>query len=290
MKIQRISTWFSLFLLCLCTSLILSGCAPQSTEKKSLPDFIIGRWIGKFSEVKDGITYDEIYQLEFIEPDTLIYSGKKLDSSLYNMVFTYHFIQPDRIAVIARASDSWELSQENDSLIIHSNEFYLRNGSYERIPTTNWGVITIAFSGLLIVLVVFSLRRYFNKRIPEANASLPQNKYFPSFNWFFKILFILANAGLMIAGANLALSFWRIFALESIRLPWDGVVAVDIGVALVIAGVFLMRFPYRSKKLSLFSFLILSFLGILIIGSSFHGLISGVLRIAVFLSFGYYPM
>lgn len=253
-------------------------------DKTSLSEFVIGRWVGEFSEGKEGDTFTTTYQLEFIEPDKLILGFRTQDVEQFNLVYHYQFVGKNQISVEARMRDEWQIDRDGKDLVIYTTHGFVENGRYNRKQVIEWPLVSLligmALLGLLFVNIRGSRPR---KKNPFPHSLLGQDR-----------ILIRILRGLVIVvvfGMGLALSriicYWT--PLRMVRIPWDAIITLEIGGAFLVFGTKLVGFNQTNGNS--FSFLIsgLNNMGIVFLGSGLGCFGFGLFNLAVALFVGYYP-
>ena len=279
--------------------IICSGCAKKDSlehnsigQPKNPPiESILGRWHGEFTTTDTKGTFTSEYWLEFIDPDTLVFSMKSPKLKKHNLLYKYNFFSVNQIQVHARDLDQWNILQEDDQLIIHSSYGLVPNGSYDRVAQVPWAVVAIVV-GLSGISLLVALFRSLKLNFPVLNPSnlFRSRKILSSVKGSYKrVLDDLIMVIIFICGFGISLFAWRGWDCLLIRLPWDAVLLLEIGLLLLGLGYFfLMKCRVRVEK-KLWSFQNLkNYLGIILISFSISGVSIGMFKLSLILIFGSY--
>jgi hypothetical protein len=261
---------------------------PVSHEISSLPDFISGRWVGQFSENYQEKTSVVRYQLEFIKPDIVIYSRESAKSSLYNTVFNYEFVGEKQIRLKSRMIDEWEIRIIGADLEIHSSESLVKNGLYQRKPTISWEWSAVLF-GMAIAGLFLEDLSILTRRKDTKNHSSELAPSIINSRWNFFLCGVVMIVGL-ISGYFLTSAFWYMQFLTAIRIPWDAVITIEIGVSILILGfkgikLIFIKSGGHTTAYKLFGIYVCTFF----LGYGFNGFLLGAAKLTVFIISGNYP-
>ena len=163
MKTRKILILFLLALEIISCSPIFNEVSSPDTQKNTpFPEFILGKWYGRFPG-EGGEQADFIeYQLEFTEPSTLYFHRiSPSPSEGDNLIFEYRFIEYNKIELRGRLLDTWKLSKDdNGYLIIETLNGTLPDGLYKRMPTKNeMPISTYLLSLVFVLLTLFWIYR-----------------------------------------------------------------------------------------------------------------------------------
>lgn len=282
MKILRHIYFLGLILIsCI---LVIVSLRTRNQEQDALPEFVIGRWVGEFSETKNGDGLINSYQLEFIEPDQLILVYRTREGEQYNLVYLYEFIGDNRISVKSRMIDEWEINRDGKDLIIHSTYGLVENGHYVRKAVIEWPLVAL-FLGMITLGLIFIQIKHLEIR--DEN-SLDQRLTLHA-KPFTQLLQGIAFAIILCLGIALSRNLWYWHLLRMARIPWDAILIIEIGIAFLIVGVKFIVYNRKRRYISSWLRTMFIYTGVFFLGNGLGSFGFGLLKLAILLYFGYYP-
>lgn len=269
------------------TLLLVSGHTSTGRDTATLSQFIIGRWVGEFPESKDGETFVSYYQLEFVEPNQLIYNGRTNEVEEYNLVFHYEFTGENQIKLQARLVDEWEIYRDGEDLIIHSTAGLVKNGSFKRKPVIEWSLIGLILGVISLGLLLVDLPHLLQRAKKGENHSYTEQQVptrFPS-------LVLKTLVQIIVFGVGLVISYnaWYSQPLRMIRIPWDAIITLEIGASLLILNVKAAKLSRNKfKEHSFFSTTYWNYAATFFLGSGCGSVVIGLFKLVILLYFGSY--
>jgi len=243
-------------------------------------DFPIGRWVLEESESSDQFS---IKAMDFVDFDTLLLYITKNGINHYNVQYQYTFIAENKIRITAprRLTSEWEVIKSGDLLILNSNVWPGGTGVFKRGVNMNWPTIAILL-GFCIAgsfLIVPPLTKTENQGLGRQGTKQTNHSNLSAY-----IHRIIGTLTVFVIGTAVGLLMWSWPPLLRIRLPWDTIIILELSVILFVVGM-------RTIRANLPIFVLIGkigwlyFLGILLIGVSIPGVVSGLAKLIVFILF-----
>lgn len=268
--------------------LLVSGHTSTNRDTATLSQFIIGRWGGEFPESKDGETFVTYFQLEFVEPNQLIYNRMTHEVEEYNLVFHYEFTGENQIKLQARLIDEWEIYRDGEDLKVHSTAGLVKDGSFKRQPVIEWPLIGFILGAISLGLLFVDLPHVLQRKKMGENHSYTEQQVqtrFPSL-----VLKTLVQIIVFAVGLVLSYNAWYSQPLQMVRVPWDAIITLEIGVTLLIPSVKVVRLSRNKfREHSFFSTIYWNYAATFLLGSGCGGVVVGLFKLAILLYFGSYP-
>jgi hypothetical protein len=271
-----------------------AGC---SSEDQDIRDFIIGRWHGELTVERNGQTSPVEIEFEFNRSGRLIYNSRSdLDPpiefwSMSNYVARYAFTDDNTIELSeARLVGGMRVTRSGDVLFINSFHTDGQEVLFTRRPVIPWGWVSLILGIVLLGLFRLGKDRVLNFKHQEVNLDLGNVRLIEVGKFYLQIVSqVITMLLVAYVGAFITADLWYSAAIRQIRLPWDAVISIEIGVFLASLGVvsILSALSEIREKRMLFS-LSRYLLGSFLIGCSFWGLLRGSLSLIMFLKFGVY--
>lgn len=258
-----------------------NGVLLGNTQKES---FLIGKWILQqhFSPAQFSI-----YELEFVDSDTLICNTSDNGQNTYNIQFQYVFIGENRIKITAprRLSSEWEILTEGDELVIKSSTWPEGVGVFKKSTVMNWSSVAIWLSLCVIGTFLITIPRTKTKNGELSVANIGQ---YQSAGLSRYTIYNLMALAFFISGLFGGMLIWSFPPLLRVRLPWDAVITLELGAILVILGIRTILANHRVfMEARTISWIYL--LGIFLLGAGALGMIIGSGRLFIFIETGFYP-
>jgi len=271
-------------------SMIVMGYLSLHNEYLSLQEFVVGRWVGEYIGEDNGIPYREYYQLEFVKPNKIIFNMKTHQSTTYNDLYSYRFIGENRLEIRSRNVDEWELLKVNDSLYIRSRGNLVKYMPFRRVPSISWGIVALIFGIIIIVIFMIAILPVYQGNLSRTKIVTPSKLLqWARQNSLRKISIFFLIGIAFIIGWFSSMNFWESYSLRTIRLPWDTVISIEIGILFLLFGVKTLLIGLESPKLSPVFAFILNSVGVFVLGWGAYGVILGLSRLILILFFGQYP-
>lgn len=291
---KRLTILLMLILFVLCSA-VLSACTPSYSDSTPLPEYILGRWRGQSWHYLGTDLHNIDYQLEFIAPDTLILNSEPNGvfstdvSYVNNLILHYQFTSGNQIIVNNQGTFTMKLTRMGSQLAVTSEMVENEVLFLERAPEIHWPLLAFGL-GVCVVVVLSWLARTIQVQNPlhGVNLSSARSVFNQSnFGWWIFSLILLLLISLL--GVRISVNIWNANLLQWIRLPWDAVITLELGI--FIAGLGLIPlFPNRlmiwriGNTIRNFWYLI----GVFLLGFSFFGIFSALFRLGEFMTAGRY--
>lgn len=260
--------------------------APVSTDDTN---FLIGRW-----KLQKQLSSEQflISEMEFVNSNTLFVNFRFQGQNFYNIKFNYAFVNKNKVRMWGQRwlPSEWDVSYHDSFIMIKSTSSpgwpaWLGNvGVFERETNINWPSITWLLG--LTVVAAFVAPTPKARTDGQANSQMePRNKNFFSSAYRFIGPYLLGSI-IFTLGLMTGVVLWNLPPLLQVILPWDGVIMMELSIALLIFGIRVIvanLAMIRSVKLSW-----PSFGGIFIIGVCAYGLIKAMFELITFGLYGHY--
>jgi len=255
-----------------------------SLKSTSEEGIVTGRWVLQMDRSSPQFN---VYELEFVDPHTLITNISNNGQKSYNIKFQYNYIGDNRIKISSprRLSSEWEVIYEghDEQLVINSLSWPGGTGVFRRSVTVYWPSFALFLGycvlGIFFIPVPKISREIGGLEIAEKNQNDLTRLQRRAI--LILITFVIFISG-MIGGALL----WSFPSLRQIRLPWDAVITIELSIILLILGLktILTNRQVFIKPIISWTY----FLGIFLIGSGFLGIVIGAGRMFLFIQTGFY--
>jgi len=250
---------------------------------------VIGRWQMVSTEKLDNGIPVTLYQLEFMNSDTLIFNRKTNDAvELYNIVFYYRFLEGkgDQISIRGRYADELQIERNGADLFISSNGSLIPDGRYKKVITIHWPLLGIVIGSISFLISIKSLIAIRNNKT-EGFSYVPwkQSKSY-WLNYFSRIIMVIL---LFAIGLFIGRSIWTDWIHLLIPIGWDGVIMLELSLALAILAlsiIFNSLQKIKPRRDSVDS--LRRSVGLILFGFSLYGIAHGAMMIIIFLTFGSY--
>lgn len=252
-----------------------------NSEKEN---FLIGKWILQRHQSSAQFI---IYDLEFVDSDTLICNTSNKGKNTYNIQFQYDFIGENRIKITAprRLSSEWEVLNEGDELLINSSPWPGGAGVFKKSTTVNWSSVALWLSLCVIGTFFITIPRTKTKNGELHVVNISRHQFAGLSQYSIHNLIALA---FFIGGLVSGFLIWSSPPLLRVRLPWDAVITLELGSIPVIFGIRTIianQRAFMEARIISWNYL----LGIFLLGAGAMGMIIGSGRLFIFIETGFYP-
>lgn len=245
----------------------------QDQRQVPLASFVLGRWRCAPTLSDGGASSRPLCELEFVAPDVLVVHRSTGRGAEYNLKFEYQFVRDDRLRLGARLADEWVVQRRGAELLIESAGDVVRDGVYHRAVPVNGPLLGIAALWLALGALVWR------------PVSL-----WPATPWLGRLpRAVFAPLALLIGlmGLGLAYALLGQYPFQIIRLPWEAVVRLGLGAALLTWGIKVVRRIPNPARLADQRLHLL--LGLFTAAAGAVGVVDGAIRLALYGAFGHYP-
>lgn len=281
---KAIYFWFSgIFVLLIYFLVSNLWVAPMAYQDLSLGEFIIGRWHLRESAPPSNYFVTEV---EFINAETMLVDIETPEGPIYNLMFHYEFIGENRIRIRGRLGDEWQLTKKDDELIVDSSRWPGNyKNTYQRTQNINWSLIAFVLALFAFGTAFINFRLVSDGDVQNTNSIITNKKLSGLFN---KIIWIAIFISIWVLGVVSGSIFWSFPSLLRVRLPWDSALSFELGIIMLILGIKIIRVNRFVINESGFLLKGIQFLGTFMVGNAFWGIVTAIMKLALFILYGSY--